>query len=99
MKTFDMDDVPRGRMDREIARELHDAADLDFIEVHVSTPVGECERRDPKGLYARARRGEIRHFTGIDSPYERPEKPDVVIRPADGLPADTAAAVLAELGL
>ncbi|MGV9671732.1 adenylyl-sulfate kinase [Gordonia sp. NPDC003504] len=63
--------------DREIARELHHAADLDFIEVHVSTPVGECERRDPKGLYARARRGELKGLTGIDAPYEKPLNPDL----------------------
>ena len=65
------------RSDREIARELHRAADLDFIEVHVSTPVTECERRDPKGLYERARRGELRGLTGIDAPYESPESPDL----------------------
>ncbi|WP_238422644.1 adenylyl-sulfate kinase [Gordonia sp. 'Campus'] len=63
--------------DREIARELHRAADLDFIEVHVSTPVTECERRDPKGLYERARRGELRGLTGVDAPYESPERPDL----------------------
>ena len=50
-----------------------------FIEVHVSTPLKECERRDVKGLYARARRGEIRNFTGLDDPYEPPEKPELVI--------------------
>ncbi|OZC29394.1 adenylyl-sulfate kinase [Gordonia polyisoprenivorans] len=63
--------------DREIARELHRAAELDFIEVHVSTPVTECERRDPKGLYARARRGELKGLTGIDAPYEKPRSPDL----------------------
>ncbi|QTI70816.1 adenylyl-sulfate kinase [Gordonia polyisoprenivorans] len=63
--------------DREIARELHRAAELDFIEVHVSTPVTECERRDPKGLYARARRGELKGLTGIDAPYEKPQSPDL----------------------
>ena len=50
-----------------------------FIEIYVSTPLEECERRDTKGLYARARRGEIRNFTGIDDPYEPPEAPDLVI--------------------
>ncbi|WHU45640.1 adenylyl-sulfate kinase [Gordonia sp. L191] len=63
--------------DREIARELHRAAELDFIEVHVSTPVTECERRDPKGLYARVRRGELKGLTGIDAPYEKPQSPDL----------------------
>lgn len=50
-----------------------------FVEVYVATPLAECERRDPKGLYARARRGEIQNFTGIDDPYEPPGKPEVVI--------------------
>jgi adenylylsulfate kinase len=50
-----------------------------FIEIHVSTPLAECERRDAKGLYRRARSGEISHFTGIDDPYEPPEHPDVLI--------------------
>ena len=50
-----------------------------FVEVHVATPVEECERRDVKGLYARARRGEITRFTGIDDPYEPPVNPEVTI--------------------
>jgi len=50
-----------------------------FVEVHVATPIEECERRDTKGLYARARRGEIKNFTGIDDPYEAPIRPEVVI--------------------
>ncbi len=85
--------------ERQRAREIHDERALPFYEIFLDTSLQECERRDPKGLYARARRGEISHFTGIDSPYERPEKPDVVIRPTDGLPAETAAAVLEQLGL
>jgi len=48
-----------------------------FLEIHVATPIEECERRDVKGLYARARRGEIRNFTGIDDPYEAPERPEI----------------------
>ncbi|MDP9145423.1 MAG: adenylyl-sulfate kinase [Actinomycetota bacterium] len=50
-----------------------------FLEVHVSTPLAECERRDVKGLYARARKGELRQFTGIDDPYEAPTQPDLVV--------------------
>lgn len=50
-----------------------------FVEVHVATPIAECERRDSKGLYARARRGEIRQFTGIDDPYEVPDAPALTI--------------------
>ena len=51
----------------------------DFVEIYVSTPLDECERRDVKGLYARARRGEIRNFTGIDDPYEPPEHPELTL--------------------
>jgi adenylylsulfate kinase len=54
-----------------------------FIEIHVSTPLEECERRDPKQLYARARRGEIDDFTGITSPYEPPVQPELVIDTSD----------------
>ena len=50
-----------------------------FVEIYLSTPLAECERRDPKGLYARARRGEIAQFTGIDDPYEPPDRPEVTI--------------------
>ena len=50
-----------------------------FMEIYVATPLDECERRDVKGLYARARRGEIRNFTGIDDPYEPPEHPELTL--------------------
>jgi adenylylsulfate kinase len=50
-----------------------------FVEIYVSTPLEECERRDVKGLYARARKGEIRNFTGIDDPYEAPEHPELTL--------------------
>ncbi len=63
------------RSERRSARELFDAGE--FLEVFVDAPLEECERRDPKGLYARARAGEIRNFTGIDAPYEQPEAPDI----------------------
>jgi bifunctional enzyme CysN/CysC len=66
--------------DRDRARAIHAGDDLPFLEVFVDTPLEECERRDPKGLYARARAGEIAGFTGVDDPYERPEAADVVIR-------------------
>jgi adenylyl-sulfate kinase len=61
------------------AAALHAAADLDFIEVFVDTPLEMCERRDPKGLYARARAGELRGFTGVGAPYEIPTRPDLVL--------------------
>jgi bifunctional enzyme CysN/CysC len=71
------------RADREVARRLHEEAGIAFFEVFVDTPLEECERRDPKGLYARARAGEIKGFTGIDDPYEAPEAPDVRLEPSD----------------
>ncbi len=66
---------------RELARQVHAEAGLDFIEVFCDTPLEDCERRDPKGLYAKARAGEITHFTGIDSPYQRPKNPDLRLIP------------------
>ncbi|MFF0490678.1 adenylyl-sulfate kinase [Nocardia sp. NPDC004068] len=84
---------------REQARAVHDGRGLPFHEVFVDTPLEVCERRDPKGLYARARAGRLPQFTGIDSPYERPEHPDVVIGTADGTPAEIAARLRRDLGL
>ncbi len=66
--------------DRDEVRRLHEAAALRFVEVFVDCPLSEAERRDPKGLYKRARAGEIRNFTGIDDPYEKPVKPEVHLR-------------------
>jgi len=63
--------------DRELARGLHAASGLEFLEVHVDTSLQACEERDPKGLYAKARRGEIMDFTGISARYEAPTKPDL----------------------
>ena len=53
--------------------------DKNYIEIYVNTPLEECEKRDIKGLYAKARKGEIKNFTGIDAPYEAPENPDLII--------------------
>jgi bifunctional enzyme CysN/CysC len=66
---------------RELARRVHAEAGLGFAEVFCDTPLEDCERRDPKGLYAKARAGEITHFTGIDSPYQRPKSPDLRLTP------------------
>jgi bifunctional enzyme CysN/CysC len=85
------------RADRDRARAIHAAVGLPFVEVFVDTPLAVCEARDPKGLYARARAGEITGFTGIDDPYEAPEAPDLRLTPADGDPAAQAAQVLALL--
>ena len=63
--------------DREYAREI--IGDIDFSEVFINTPLEECERRDPKGLYKKARAGEIKGFTGIDAPYEKPDNPQVIL--------------------
>ena len=65
------------RQDRQLARDLIGAAN--FIEVFVNTPLAECEARDPKGLYKKARSGQLANMTGIDSAYEAPEHPDVLI--------------------
>jgi adenylylsulfate kinase len=67
------------RKDRDTVRALHDAGKVPFIEVHVNTPIATCEQRDPKGLYKKARAGELKNFTGIDDPYEAPLKPELTI--------------------
>ena len=69
------------RKDRDSVRQLvvERGADVDFVEVFVDTPIEICESRDPKGLYKKARRGEITGFTGIDAPYEAPESPELSI--------------------
>lgn len=67
------------RAEREKVSADHRAVGLQFVEVFVDVPLEECERRDPKGLYARARRGELREMTGIDSPYEPPVAPDLTV--------------------
>jgi bifunctional enzyme CysN/CysC len=70
---------------RQLARQVHTDAGFDFIEVFCDTPLEDCEQRDPKGLYAKARAGLITHFTGIDSPYQRPRNPDVRLTPQDNV--------------
>jgi bifunctional enzyme CysN/CysC len=75
------------REGRAEARALHQAEGLPFFEVWVDTPLAECERRDPKGLYARARCGEIDRMTGVQAPYEAPRAPDLVVTPEVGLAA------------
>ncbi|MET7304676.1 adenylyl-sulfate kinase [Embleya sp. NPDC005575] len=85
------------RADRDRVRALHARDGLPFLEVFVHTPIEECERRDPKGLYAKARRGEIGDFTGISAPYEAPEKPELRLTPADGDPEQQAERLLALL--
>lgn len=76
------------RSERQMARDL--MGEGEFIEVFVDTPIEECKKRDPKGLYAKAERGEIKNFTGIDSPYEAPENPEIRIHNV-GRPAEEVA--------
>ena len=71
------------RADRARVRALHEAAGLPFVEVFVNTPIEVCEARDPKGLYRKARAGEIKGFTGIDDPYEAPPSPEIDLLTAD----------------
>jgi adenylyl-sulfate kinase len=82
--------------DRATARAIHESAGVPFHEIWVSTGLAECERRDPKGLYARARAGELPGLTGVGDVYEPPESPDLEIGGAEPIPA-AAARVLAAL--
>jgi bifunctional enzyme CysN/CysC len=84
--------------DRDRVRAGHEAAGLRFVEVFVDTPLDECERRDPKGLYAKARAGELKGMTGIDDPYEPPTRPELTLRPAEQSIEQSVAAVLAAVG-
>ncbi len=74
------------RKERDFARRIHMDAGLDFAEIFVDTPLTVCETRDPKGHYAKARRGELKGFTGIDDPYEPPLSPELVIDTAQYSP-------------
>ena len=68
------------RADRLLARALHDARSIPFLEIYVQVPIEVAEARDPKGLYAKARRGELQNFTGVSAPYEEPEEAEIVIK-------------------
>jgi bifunctional enzyme CysN/CysC len=86
--------------DREAARRIHEDIGLEFVEIFVDTPLEVCEERDPKGLYARARAGEISGMTGVDDPYEAPAAPDLRIEPGDAVAAvETVLALLRERGV
>jgi adenylylsulfate kinase len=82
------------RKDRDNARQLHEQAGLPFIEVYLATPLEVCEQRDPKGLYKKARAGEIKNFTGIDDPYEPPLRPELTFNAAEISPQQAAAQLL-----
>jgi adenylylsulfate kinase len=82
------------RGDRDLARALHDQNKLHFIEVFMDTPIEVCEERDPKGLYKKARAGQLKQFTGIDDPYERPLNPELTIDASTMTPSEAAAIVI-----
>ena len=79
---------------RQMAREI--VGDEDFLEVYISTPIEECERRDVKGLYARARKGEVKNFTGISAPFEAPVSADIDIDTSK-IPLEESVRTLTEL--
>jgi bifunctional enzyme CysN/CysC len=83
--------------DRQLIRALHEDNGLPFYEVFMDTPLEECERRDVKGLYARARAGQLPGFTGIGSDYETPDNSDLVLRPESGSINEQVALVIALL--
>ncbi|QOV89444.1 adenylyl-sulfate kinase [Humisphaera borealis] len=83
------------RRDRDAVRELMPAGD--FVEVYIEVSLAGAEKRDPKGLYKKARAGEIKNFTGIDDPYEPPEKPEIVLQTENLSPQEAAARVLEHL--
>ena len=78
-----------------MARQL--VEENEFLEVFVDAPLAILEKRDPKGLYRKARRGELKNFTGIDSPYEAPEHAEIRIDTSKGTPADAAELVISTL--
>jgi adenylylsulfate kinase len=78
------------RSDRDQVRKIHEDAGLKFLEVFINTPIEICESRDPKGLYKKARAGEIKGFTGIDDPYETPASPEIDLK-TDELSPEQAA--------
>jgi adenylylsulfate kinase len=82
------------RADRDRVRQLHEHAGLPFAEVYIDVPLEVAEQRDPKGLYRKARAGEIKNFTGIDDPYEPPEQPELVLHTAEMSLEDSAAAIV-----
>jgi bifunctional enzyme CysN/CysC len=83
------------RAEREMVRQM--MVPGEFLEIHIDTPLSEAEARDVKGLYAKARRGELKNFTGIDSPYEPPEDPDIRIDTTKLSPDEAAELILSRL--
>lgn len=82
------------RADRDLVRKLHEEAKLPFIEILIDASIETCEKRDPKGLYAKARAGQIPEFTGISAPYEAPTAPELVIDSNKLTPTEAAAQII-----
>ncbi|MCI0638702.1 MAG: adenylyl-sulfate kinase [Gemmataceae bacterium] len=85
------------RKDRDNVRALHQEAKLPFLEIYVNTPIATCETRDPKGLYKKARAGQLKNFTGIEDPYEEPHSPELTIDATSTSPQDAAVLLLEHL--
>jgi adenylylsulfate kinase len=82
---------------RDEARKMHEETGAGFVEVFVATSLEDCEERDTKGLYAKARSGEIKEFTGISDPYEEPENPEIRVETHDKTPEESAEQILGYL--
>ena len=82
------------RKDRDAVRALHAQSKLPFIEVYLNTPIETCESRDPKGLYKKARAGQLKNFTGIDDPYEAPLNPELTLDMTSTSPQEAAVQLL-----
>ena len=82
------------RRDRDGVRALHAEAGIPFVEVHVATPLATCEQRDPKGLYKKARAGQLKNFTGIDDPYEPPARPELTLDATNTSPQEATVRLL-----
>ncbi len=85
------------RSDRDLVRKIHDDAGLAFVEIYVEAPLDVCEERDPKGLYKKARAGEIKEFTGISAPYEEPLKAELTINTAECSPQEATVRIIGYL--
>jgi adenylylsulfate kinase len=82
------------RKDRDAVRALHEAGKVPFLEIHANTPIETCEQRDPKGLYKKARAGQLKNFTGIDDPYEAPLKAELTIDATNTTPQQATVVIL-----
>jgi adenylyl-sulfate kinase len=82
------------RKERDAVRASCHTAGLNFVEIYINASIAECEKRDPRGLYQKARKGEIEGFTGIDSPYEEPERPDLILETGKEKVEDSVAVLL-----